>query len=72
MKRGAMDSMAEAMQAMNDPAVMAEAVKMMKDPKFAQEIQAYMKDPQMKKYMDAVSKCSSYFVYSYVNNNLPC
>lgn len=55
MKKGAMNSMAEAMQAMNDPAVMAEAMKMMKDPQFVQQIQAMQNDPDMRRYMAAVS-----------------
>lgn len=47
--------MAEAMQAMNDPAVMAEAMKMMKDPQFVQQLQAMQNDPAMRRYMAAVS-----------------
>jgi cytochrome c1 len=54
-KKDSMNTMAEAMQAMNDPAVMAEAMKMMKDPQFAQQMQAMQSDPTMKKYMAAVS-----------------
>jgi hypothetical protein len=55
MKKGAMNSMAEAMQAMNDPQVMAEAMKMMKDPQFVQQLQAMQNDPAMRRYMQAVS-----------------
>jgi|AntRauTorckE5430_2_1112549.scaffolds.fasta_scaffold04842_2 hypothetical protein len=55
MKKGAMNTMADAMQALNDPAVMAEAMKMMKDPQFAQQMQGMQNDPTMKKYMEAVS-----------------
>ena len=63
-----MNTMEQAMQAMNDPDVMQQAVQMMKDPKFAQEMNAYMKDPQMKKYMEAVSTeqlSVAYVLYTY-------
>lgn len=60
-KKESMNTMADAMQAMNDPAVMAEAMKMMKDPQFAQQMKAMQNDPTMKKYMAAVSIFFSHF-----------
>ncbi len=55
MKQGAMNSMADAMEAMNDPAVMGQALKMMKDPNFVKQMQAMQNDPAFANYVQAVS-----------------
>jgi hypothetical protein len=47
-------TMAEAMQAMGDPATMAEAARMMKDPAFQQQLKAMAKDPSFQKYTAAM------------------
>jgi len=50
------DTMADAMQAMNDPSVMAEAARMMKDPNFQQQLSQMAKDPSFKKYVSAMQE----------------
>jgi len=50
----AKDTMATAMEAMNDPATMAEAARMMKDPQFQQQLAQMAKDPSFKKYVNAM------------------
>lgn len=54
MHSDAKDTMAEAMQAMGDPAMMAEAARMMKDPQFQQQLSQMAKDPSFKKYVNAM------------------
>lgn len=54
-KKGAKDSLSDAMQAMNDPAMMAEAKKLMSDPAFQDSMQNMMKDPNFQTYINAVS-----------------
>jgi len=54
LKNQAGSMMEEAMQAMNDPAVMAEVAKMVKDPNFQQQLNDMAKDPQFKSYIDAM------------------
>ena len=55
LKKGATDSMRQAMDAMNDPAVMQQMTQMMKDPQMQAKIQQMMKDPQFQQYAEAVS-----------------
>ena len=68
MKKGAMNSMADAMEAMNDPAVMGEAMKMMQNPDFARQMQQMQNDPAFGNYMAAVS----FVIASSDNSSLIC
>ncbi len=54
LKNEARDTMAQAMEAMNDPTIMAEAARMMKDPNFQQQLAQMAKDPSFKKYVSAM------------------
>lgn len=54
-KKGADDTMKQAMESMKDPAMMAEAVKMMKDPKFVEQLKELSKDPAFKNYQAAMA-----------------
>mmetsp|Transcript_7461 Transcript_7461/g.11096 ORF Transcript_7461/g.11096 Transcript_7461/m.11096 type:complete len:209 (-) Transcript_7461:200-826(-) len=56
LKNEAKDTMAEAMQAMNDPNVMAQAAQMMKDPNFQQQLSQMAKDPSFQKYIGAMQE----------------
>lgn len=56
LKSEAKDTMAEAMQAMNDPNVMAQAAQMMKDPNFQQQLAQMAKDPSFQKYIGAMQE----------------
>lgn len=56
LQNDAKGTMAEAMQAMNDPSVMAEAARMMKDPSFQQQLSQMAKDPSFKKYVSAMQE----------------
>lgn len=56
LKNEAKDTMAEAMQAMNDPNVMAQAAQMMKDPSFQQQLAQMAKDPSFQKYIGAMQE----------------
>lgn len=56
LKKEAKDTMAEAMQAMNDPSVMAQAAQMMKDPSFQQQLAQMAKDPSFQKYIGAMQE----------------
>jgi hypothetical protein len=56
LKNEAKNTMAEAMQAMNDPNVMAQAAQMMKDPSFQQQLAQMAKDPSFQKYIGAMQE----------------
>ncbi len=56
LKDEAKDTMAQAMQAMNDPSVMAQAAQMMKDPSFKQQLAQMAKDPSFQKYIGAMQE----------------
>lgn len=54
LKKGAKNSMEDALAAMNNPEALGEMARMLKDPNFKKELEAMYKDPQFQNYVAAM------------------